>query len=72
MRAAKTSEEYKAEARQRVTPPEGWRPLDDYDLVEADKLLAPRGVPSGFPFCECGSPDCPDKGAYQLSNVYRP
>ncbi|MGK4583907.1 hypothetical protein [Kitasatospora sp. HPMI-4] len=71
MSVAKTYEEYKAERRRRVRPPDGWRPLDDYDPAEADWMLARRGVPSGFPFCECGSPNCPDKGAYQLSNFSR-
>ncbi|MGK4583501.1 hypothetical protein [Kitasatospora sp. HPMI-4] len=72
MRVAKTYEEYKAEGRRQVVPPKGWRPLDDYDPAEAGRLLAKRGVPSGFPFCECGAPNCPNGGAYQLNIFHCP
>ncbi|MGK4579807.1 hypothetical protein [Kitasatospora sp. HPMI-4] len=63
MRTQRTYEEYRAERRRRVLAPEGWQPLDDYDPAAADRLLTRRGVPKGFPFCECGSPNCPDRKA---------
>ncbi|GAA2254144.1 hypothetical protein GCM10010430_42360 [Kitasatospora cystarginea] len=56
---AKTFDEYKAERRKRV--PVG-NPLDDYDPVEAARLLTKRGTPKDWSFCECGSEKCPDKG----------
>ncbi|MGE7432743.1 hypothetical protein [Kitasatospora sp. NPDC001175] len=72
MRVARTYEEYKADRRRQLLPPDGWRPLDDYDPAAADKVLGRRGVPSGFPFCECGATNCPDTGAYQLNIFRRP
>lgn len=55
---AMTYDDYKAERRRQ---PASWRPLDDYD-PEAAARMTLRGVPLGWPFCECGALACPDRG----------
>lgn len=59
-RTTQTYEEYKAERRKQVLPPRGWRPLDDYVPQIATWLVSRRGTPPDWPFCRCGSAQCPD------------
>jgi hypothetical protein len=45
-------------------------PLDDYDPKylerqgtrgDSGSIAAVRGIPAGWPFCECGNNNCPDR-----------
>jgi hypothetical protein len=56
-RRTKTHDGYRSDRCKQVLQPKGWRSLDDYDydLETAARLLSLRGVPQGFPFCECGA-----------------
>jgi hypothetical protein len=57
-RKTKTRDEYRAEQRKRT--PLG-SALADYDPAYSASAMG-RGIPQDWPFCQCGSEVCPDKG----------
>ncbi|MFF7634738.1 hypothetical protein ACFZB9_16500 [Kitasatospora sp. NPDC008050] len=49
-------------SRRRVGPEESAAILAEYNPTMAD-AVGRRRAPVDWPFCECGSSNCPDKGA---------